>query len=57
MLTDEQKYQELLKEVGEMIKGKNERIMLLEYEVKSLSEKLEAAEKEIAKVKEQNNEQ
>lgn len=48
-MTDEQKYQELLKEVGEMMKSKNDKIFLLEYEVKTLTEKLERAEAELKK--------
>lgn len=39
-MTDEQKYYELLKEIGEIIKSKNTKIYLLEHEVKTLKEKL-----------------
>lgn len=46
-MTDEQKYQELLKEIGEIIKGKNDKIFLLEFEVKTLTEKLAQAEAEL----------
>lgn len=55
-MTDEQKYQELLKEVGEMMKSKNDKIFLLEYEVKTLTEKLEKAEKELKAERNKNNE-
>ena len=40
-MTDEQKYQELLKEIGEIIKSKNDTILLLKYEVTALTEQLE----------------
>lgn len=55
-MTDEQKYHELLKEIGEIIKGKNDRIFVLEYEVKTLTEQLEKAEKELETERNKNNE-
>jgi hypothetical protein len=46
MMTTEEKYSALLQEIGELLEGKNVTISCLEYRVKDLEEKLEAAEAE-----------
>lgn len=45
-MTTEQKYNALLQELGELLESKNNTIFCLEYRVKELEEKLEAAEAE-----------
>ena len=48
-MTDEQKYSEVLKELGELLSQKNTKIFLQQCEIESLREKLAEAEKELAK--------
>lgn len=50
-MTDEQKYNELLKELAAMIKGKNDAIKCQQLIIDSLKEKLSAAENEIKRMK------
>lgn len=50
MMTDEQKYNELLKEVANSIKQKNDLIKFQEYKIADLQAKLEAAESKIAQL-------
>lgn len=50
-MTDEQKYNELLKELAQLIKSKNDTILCQKYQIESLKEKLSAAEKEIETMK------
>ena len=46
-MTDEQKYTEVIKALGELIKAKDERIFWLEYDLDALKEKLKQAEAQI----------
>lgn len=50
-MTDEQKYNELLKELAQLIKDKNDTIKCQQYLIDSLKEKLSSAEKEINNMK------
>lgn len=50
-MTDEQKYNELLKELAQLIKDKNDTIKCQQYLIDSLKEKLSAAENEINNMK------
>lgn len=50
-MTDEQKYNELLKELAEIISTKNERLQFKDYELDRARRLLEAAENEIEKLK------
>lgn len=50
-MTDEQKYIELLKELGELIMQKNIYINTREYRIESLQRLLDSAEKEIEVLK------
>lgn len=50
-MTDEQKYNELLKEIAQLIKDKNSTIAYQGLQIEMLQEKLEAAEKQIEELK------
>ena len=43
-MTNEEKYTHILLAMGELLKQKEDRLFILEYEVKSLREQLKAAE-------------
>lgn len=45
-MTDEQKYNAVLKELGELLQNKNTTISCQKWQIDQLKEKLEAAEKE-----------
>lgn len=47
-MTDEQKYNAVLKELGELLQSKNTTISCMRWEIDELKEKLAAAEKERA---------
>lgn len=47
-MTDEQKYDELLKEIGQVLKRKNDDIIFLEYNIKELEKKLAALIQQLA---------
>ena len=51
-MTDEQRYAEVLRELGEVLANKNMTISCQGWQIDQLKEKLEAAEKEIAFAKE-----
>lgn len=53
-MTDEQKYNEVLKELGAILKDKNETISLQRWQIADLTAKLEAAENENKRLKENN---
>lgn len=46
-MTDDQKYQELLKEIGELLAEKNNYVKFKEYELDRVKRLLEIAEKKI----------
>ena len=50
-MTDEQKYNELLKEIAQSIKEKNDTIKCQQLIIDGLKEKLSAAEKEIERMR------
>lgn len=50
-MTDEQKYNELLKELAQLIKDKNDTITWQQMQIDILREKLAAAENEINNMK------
>ena len=50
-MTDEQKYNELLKELAQIIKEKNDTITCQQYVIDTLKEKLSSAENEIKNMK------
>lgn len=50
-MTDEQKYNELLKELAQLIKDKNDAITWQQMQIDILQEKLAAAEKQIETMK------
>lgn len=50
-MTDEQKYTELLKDLAELLKWKNDTIKIQEFQISDLKASLEKAEKEIAMLK------
>lgn len=50
-MTNEEKYTELLKELAELLKSKNDKITLQEWEINSLKNKLAGAEKQINDLK------
>ena len=54
-MTDEQKYNELLKELAALIKEKNSTIAFQAYQIKDLREKLESAKREIASFERSEN--
>lgn len=54
-MTDEQKYTELLKELAELLKSKNNTIAFQQYQIEALQEKLTAAEDEINRMKGKKN--
>ena len=43
-MTESQKYNELLKEVGQLLKEKNDKISLLEWQVRGLERKVQELE-------------
>ena len=47
-MTDQQKYAEVLKELGALLADKNTTISCQKWQIEQLKEKLEAAEKELA---------
>lgn len=51
-MTDEQKYNALLKELGELLQSKNTTISLQSWKIEQLEEKLAAAEEELNFAKE-----
>ena len=51
-MTNEQKYEAIINALGEALVEKNDALYLKDYDIKNLKEKLEAAEKEIAELKE-----
>ena len=58
-MSDEKKYLELLKEIGRIIKEKNDEIIINDFRLSDLKKKLESAEKEIEELRKEtkNNEQ
>lgn len=54
-MTDEQKYNAVLKELGEMLQSKNTTISCQKWQIDQLKEKLAAAEKERDAAQERNN--
>lgn len=57
-MSDEKKYLELLKEIGRIIKEKNDEIIINTFRVEDLKKKLSQAEKEIDDLrKEQTNDE
>lgn len=50
-MTDTEKYNELLKELAQLIKEKNNTIAFQKYQLETLQEKLEKAENEIQRLK------
>lgn len=50
-MTEENKYNALLKEIGALLQQKNDRIMFQEFELSTLRKNLEEAEKQIEKLK------
>ena len=58
-MSDEKKYLELLKEIGRIIKEKNDEIIINDFRISDLKKKLESAEKEIEELRKEtkNNEQ
>ena len=57
-MSDEKKYLELLKEIGRIIKEKNDEIIINDFRISDLKKKLESAEKEIEELRKEtkNNE-
>lgn len=53
-MTDEQKYNELLKAIGQYLRIKNDEIIIQEYEISTLRKKLETAEEKIKSLEERN---
>lgn len=43
-MTDNEKYQELVKEVGQLLKEKNDKIAVLEWKLRGLERKVEELE-------------
>ena len=58
-MSDEKKHLELLKEIGRIIKEKNDEIIINDFRLSDLKKKLESAEKEIEELRKEtkNNEQ
>lgn len=58
-MSDEKKYLELLKEIGRIIKEKNDEIIINDFRLSDLKKKLDNAEKEIEELRKEtkNNEQ
>lgn len=58
-MSDEKKYLELLKEIGRIIKEKNDEIIINDFRLSDLKNKLESAEKEIEELRKEtkDNEQ
>lgn len=54
-MTDEQKYMELLKSLGELLADNNRTIRLAKYEIETLNAKLEDAEATIEELKKGNS--
>lgn len=50
-MTDEQKYNVLLKELADILKCKNDTIQIKDFQISKLKAELEEAEKEINKLK------
>ena len=50
-MSDEQKYQELLKEIGKIIKEKNDDIIIKTFQNDDLRKRLQKAEKELDEVR------
>lgn len=50
-MTNEEKYNELLKELAELIKSKNDKIAFQSYVIEDLQNKLAGAEKQINDLK------
>lgn len=55
-MSDEKKYLELLKEIGRIIKEKNDEIIINSFRVEDLKKKLEKAEQEIDDLRKENKE-
>ena len=55
-MSDEKKYLELLKEIGRIIKEKNDEIIINDFRLSDLKNKLEKAEKEIYELRKETNE-
>lgn len=53
-MTDEQRYMELLKALGELLADNNSTISLANYRIKTLEDKLAKAEKQIEDLKKGN---
>lgn len=53
-MSDEKKYLELLKEIGRIIKEKNDEIVINSFRVDDLRKKLEKAETEIEELRKEN---
>ena len=54
-MSDEQKYQELLKEIGQSIKAKNDTICILGFKVSNLERELKDAHKTIEELRKEKN--
>lgn len=50
-MTDDQKFLEILKEIGRIIKEKNETIIISDFRISDIKKKLENAENEIAELR------
>lgn len=46
-MTDEQKYDELLKEIGQVLKRKNDDIIFLEFNIRELEKQVSALEQQL----------
>ena len=53
-MQSEEKYGELLKEIGAILSQKNDKLMMKEFETADLRKKLETAEKTIEELKKGN---
>ncbi len=54
-MSDEQKYNELLKEIGQSIKSKNDTICILNFKVSNLERELKEAHKTIEELRKEKN--
>lgn len=50
-MTDDQKYAEIMKELGELLMQKNNHIQMKDFQVERLQTKLSAAEKELQELR------
>lgn len=54
-MNENEKYQELLKEIGRVLKEKNDQICIQAFQISDLRKKLETAEKEIEELRKETN--